>query len=374
MAICGLTVAVLLLGATAPTTAFLAPMTSPFTNFGAAARAPSRTAVQQVSENNRARCASRSHSRAYRPMFQRAQLVAQKTFNSKDFNINWNRPDAQGSFGRVYFAKQGFLGGQVVVKIPFNNNFALNTFETERFVNQRLDSVGSARWAKYLGDFEMDPSVQASDLGTLGMVFKKEGGESLEDLLVDRKDVGGKVGARGGGVIRPELAKKVMKELFMTCQQMHSLNVFHRDIKPESILVTGGSSPLKLIDFGSSCDLDSKEGLNQVSLDPIYAPPEKRMQPNQPGKFDVYSVAMVGMRCLLPSFSSDPRPGISHRDGGCVTLVQEFAEVEFPKAGCNLEKWGQTVLNGRNTPPQLQAEVEGKCLAPDLPRRSVLCA
>ena len=27
----------------------------------------------------------------------------------------------------------------------------------------------------------------------------------------------------------------------------------------------------------------------QVSLDPIYAPPEKRMQPNQPSKFDVSS-------------------------------------------------------------------------------------
>ena len=33
----------------------------------------------------------------------------------------------------------------------------------------------------------------------------------------------------------------------------------------------------------------------QVSLDPIYAPPEKRMQPNQPGKFDIYCVGMHAM-------------------------------------------------------------------------------
>jgi hypothetical protein len=68
-----------------------------------------------------------------------------KTFSSKDFNVNWNRPDAQGTFGRVYFAKQGLMGmgGQVVVKFPVNNNFALSTFEAERVVNQRLDSVGS---------------------------------------------------------------------------------------------------------------------------------------------------------------------------------------------------------------------------------------
>jgi len=354
-------------------------------------------------------------------------LRAGKTFTSKDFNVNWGRPDAQGTFGRVYFAKQGLMGmgGQVVVKFPVNNNFALSTFETERVVNQRLDSVGSPRWAKYLGDIEMDPSVQAGDIGSSGMVFKKETGESLEDMLVDGKDVGAKIGAGGGGlVIRPKLATKVMKELLLACQQMHSLDVYHRDIKPENILVTGGASPLKLIDFGSSCDLSSGVGVGQVSLDPIYAPPEKRMQPNQPGKFDIYSVAMTGMRCLLPAFSCDPRPGISHRDPNCVTLMQvircpwrrytcemcagivswpsslpcpraraqrvwhscrifwcvcprpnthththtstntveraecssggqEFAEVEFPKSGCNLEKWSTNVLKNRSTPPQL---------------------
>jgi serine/threonine protein kinase len=254
-------------------------------------------------------------------------LRAAGQFTSKDFNINWARPDAQGSFGRVYFAQQGFMGmgGQVVIKFPLNNNFALNTFETERVVNQRLDSVGSPRWAKYLGDIEMDPSAQTNDIGTKGMVFKRETGESLEDLLVAGKDVGSKIGARGGGTLRPELAKKVMKELFLACQQMHSLDVYHRDIKPENILVTGGNAPLKLIDFGSSCDLASKAGLNQVSLDPIYAPPEKRMQPNQPGKFDIYSVAMTGMRCLLPSLSSDPRPGIDHRNPNCVTLIQVYS-------------------------------------------------
>jgi hypothetical protein len=28
------------------------------------------------------------------------------------------------------------------------------------------------------------------------------------------------------------------------------------------------------------------------------------------GKFDIYCVGMTAMRCLLPSFSSDPRPGM----------------------------------------------------------------
>jgi hypothetical protein len=61
-----------------------------------------------------------------------------------------------------------------------------------------------------MGDIEMDASVQATGLGTKGMVFKREAGESLEDLLVQRKDVGGKIGARGGGgKVNAALAKKV---------------------------------------------------------------------------------------------------------------------------------------------------------------------
>ena len=76
------------------------------------------------------------------PMFQRAQLVAQKTFNSKDFNINWNRPDAQGSFGRVYFAKQGFLGGQVVV------NESTGSVEQAVFAHLKNDSAGFEAFSK----------------------------------------------------------------------------------------------------------------------------------------------------------------------------------------------------------------------------------
>ena len=52
------------------------------------------------------------------------------------------------------------------------------------------------------------------------------------------------------------------------------------------------------------------------------------------------------------------RAGINHRDSNSVTLIQEFAEVEFPKAGCTLEKWAANVRKNKNTPPQLAAEVE----------------
>lgn len=184
------------------------------------------------------------------------------------------------------------------------------------------------------------------------MAFKREAGESLEDLLLSGQ-AGAKLGARSNGLVNDALCKKVMSELLKTCVQMHSVGVYHRDIKPENCIASGSS--LKLIDFGAGCDLPSGTGLKDISLDPTYAPPEKRITPQAPGKFDVYTVGLTGMRCLLPSFSKDPRPGIDHRDPNAVALIGEFNEVEYPKAGCNLDKWQQRVMSGRD--PTLQAEV-----------------
>lgn len=101
----------------------------------------------------------------------------------------------------------------------------------------------------------------------------------------------------------------------------------HRDIKPENVIVTGGTEPLKIIDFGSSCDISSGQGVKDISLDPTYCPPERKIMPNNEGKYDVYCIAMTGLRCLLPSFSKDPRPGINERLPNSVSLMMTFAEV-----------------------------------------------
>jgi serine/threonine protein kinase len=82
--------------------------------------------------------------------------------------------------------------------------------------------------------------------------------------------------------VNEALCKKVMADLLGACAQIHSAGVFHRDIKPENCIVAGGQ--LKLIDFGAGCDIASKTGLNDISIDPFYAPPEKRINPSAPAK------------------------------------------------------------------------------------------
>lgn len=82
------------------------------------------------------------------------------------------------------------------------------------------------------------------------------------------------------------------------------------DIKPENILLVPQDPdglPLKVIDLGSSCDWKSplKKGLRMATCDPVYTAPEQRLDLFKPAyKFDIYSVALIALRCALPSLTS----------------------------------------------------------------------
>lgn len=65
-------------------------------------------------------------------------------------------------------------------------------------------------------------------------------------------------------------------------------------------------APFKAIDFGSSCDWGApfKKGLGLATCDPVYTAPEKRLDIFAPGfRFDVYSIGLITMRCMLPSLT-----------------------------------------------------------------------
>jgi hypothetical protein len=165
-------------------------------------------------------------------------VVSMKTFAAKDFSVNWQKPDAKGNFGKVYFGTQGLggLGGQVVIKCPNSDQFALTVFSTEKAVNEKLDrSFSNPRWAKYLGDVIIDESVVLpAGVGRAGLAYKREAGagNSLEDFLLDGKDLAGKLGVKKETGVRTELCKKVVGELLVTCAQMHKVGVIHRSARP----------------------------------------------------------------------------------------------------------------------------------------------
>lgn len=65
----------------------------------------------------------------------------------------------------------------------------------------------------------------------------------------------------------------------------------------------------QLIDMGSCCDWSSpfKRGIRTHTLDPLYGAPEQRLSIAAPFAFDVFSLALVGLRVLLPAYASEAR-------------------------------------------------------------------
>ena len=56
-----------------------------------------------------------------------------------------------------------------------------------------------------------------------------------------------------------KLIKYYFIQLLKGIQHIHSFNIAHRDIKPENIMVTKDEKYIKIIDFGSSLDLDGTD-------------------------------------------------------------------------------------------------------------------
>lgn len=191
-----------------------------------------------------------------------------------------------GGFGVVYCATHIDLNRLVAIKIlrPIIGNNA-----KERLERFRQEGISACRInhpnAVSVIDFVISPN------GIAYLVMELLSGCTLAREMKDRRKLS---------------LKRCLDILVPVCEvleQIHSLGMVHRDIKPDNIFLhqTSQGEIIKVVDFGLTKIFTSDESNNSPNLTgagdvlgtPAYMAPERFGSMNYDGKADVYSLGLV---------------------------------------------------------------------------------
>ncbi len=167
----------------------------------------------------------------------------------------------QGAMGRVWHARDEFLGRDVAVK-EIRLPPGLGEAEQGRLRQRTLrEARGAARLSH--------PAVAAvhdvvEDLGRPWIVMELVRGRSLDRVIAD------------DGPLPPHAAARVGRQLLAALAAAHAAGVLHRDVKPGNVMLAGDGKAV-LTDFGLAA-IDGDPSLTQAGTvvgTPAFAAPER---------------------------------------------------------------------------------------------------
>ena len=190
-----------------------------------------------------------------------------------------------GGMGAVFEAEH------VVIKRPHAIKLLHPALGERKDIAQRFE-----REAIATGRLRHPSCVEVSDFGRLPdgalyLVMELLRGESLGDAL-----------EREGAFPLPR-AIRIMRQVLLGLEHAHSLDIVHRDIKPDNILLVergGERDAVKLVDFGIAKLLggsaEEQAQLTQIGFTvgtPRYMAPEQAMGGEIDGRTDLYAATVV---------------------------------------------------------------------------------
>ncbi len=175
----------------------------------------------------------------------------------------------EGGFGQVWKARDD-NGFEVALK------FLRLDIRTGAAEQRALEVMKNVRHPHVL------PMFRSWQVGNWLVMALELGDKTLYQRLAEAEK-GGHV-----GIPRPELLEYLL-EAAKGLDYLHTLNIQHRDVKPQNLLLVGGS--VKVADFGLAKLLEHSAASNSGSMTPAYAAPEQIQGQLSPHS-DQYSLAV----------------------------------------------------------------------------------
>ncbi len=217
-----------------------------------------------------------------------------------------------GGFGITYLATDTSLGRKVVIKenLPAHCAFRDTRSGTVKARGVDAESTSDFEWA--IANFLREASTLASlEHPNIAKVYRLFQGNRtayfvmpyVEGVALDA--VVEKRAAESRPFAREELVA-ILMPMLDALAYLHGQQVFHRDIKPGNILLTGKNAPV-LIDFGAARHLLGNHSATVIES-PGYTPYEQLATNCELGPAsDLYSLAATFYRLI--TFQRPPRSG-----------------------------------------------------------------
>mmetsp|Transcript_13227 Transcript_13227/g.28011 ORF Transcript_13227/g.28011 Transcript_13227/m.28011 type:complete len:489 (-) Transcript_13227:1353-2819(-) len=256
-----------------------------------------------------------------------------------------------GTFGTVRRGTWHVPGTGEAIKVvtktaKLDNARAVSYLDTEAYINSRLCLESSPsnqcpHVAPYLGECTL-PN------GERHLIWKEAGTWTLEECF-DGRDDGLQRLANAldlpppGDAEKHTLAREVLRQILAALSFCHSIGIVHRDLKPANILIDEEAKCLRLIDFGSACDMSGwlqrkgYRGAERGIRTLLYCAPEEFVEAEHPYAFDVYSAAITWLRTVIP--------GLRKSEDALFDLRVAIREERH-----DLEAWHENAMLSQNLP------------------------
>lgn len=183
------------------------------------------------------------------------------------------------------------------------------------------------------------------------------------------------------GKLDPDFAKMVFVTIASSLMEIHRMNILHRDLSPENIIVTSNGR-IKLIDFGAARNFVSTQNKGMsILLKPGFAPPEQYNAKGTQGPWsDVYALCatfytLVSGKPLVDAlfrYRGEQQPSLASL--GCpVTkktsdVIERGMELDFKRRYKDFKELLDDIDINVSTPPRRERTVDRPPQPPQPPQ------